>query len=262
MHYRCDEDERLEPRPRRHRGQDHREHARAGDHQPQQPDGRGLQRGDRQGAGRHRAPPRARRPLRRDLREDPLRGRPAPPRRDVRRPRRALPDLQRAVQGLPRVRLPRRLGDDLRSQGDRHRLPRGPDPDRQHAHVRQRARAARDPDRARRLPVGRGVHRPRRPLLRAVDARRPAAQRDPGRLQRDARRARSTASRASTPRSTPIDDDQEFVIDLLRAKKILVTHGTGFNWFEPDHFRLVTLPEATVLEEAIGRIGDFLATRR
>ncbi|HXH81012.1 pyridoxal phosphate-dependent aminotransferase [Nocardioides sp.] len=60
----------------------------------------------------------------------------------------------------------------------------------------------------------------------------------------------------------PIDDDQQFVIDLLRAKKILVTHGTGFNWFEPDHFRLVTLPEASVLEEAIGRIGDFLATRR
>lgn len=64
------------------------------------------------------------------------------------------------------------------------------------------------------------------------------------------------------PEIYPIDDDEQFVIDLLRAKKILVTHGTGFNWFEPDHFRLVTLPEASVLEEAIGRIGDFLATRR
>ncbi|WP_457205564.1 pyridoxal phosphate-dependent aminotransferase [Nocardioides sp. P5_C9_2] len=64
------------------------------------------------------------------------------------------------------------------------------------------------------------------------------------------------------PAVYPIDDDQEFVIELLRAKKILVTHGTGFNWFSPDHFRLVTLPEAGVLEEAIGRIGDFLATRR
>ena len=59
-----------------------------------------------------------------------------------------------------------------------------------------------------------------------------------------------------------IEDDQEFVLDLLRAKKILVTHGTGFNAFDTAHFRLVTLPEATVLEEAIGRIGDFLATRR
>jgi alanine-synthesizing transaminase len=64
------------------------------------------------------------------------------------------------------------------------------------------------------------------------------------------------------PAVYPIDDDQDFVLELLRAKKILVTHGTGFNWFEPDHFRLVTLPEAGVLEEAIGRIGEFLATRR
>jgi alanine-synthesizing transaminase len=60
----------------------------------------------------------------------------------------------------------------------------------------------------------------------------------------------------------PIEDDEEFVIDLLRAKKILVTHGTGFNWFAPDHFRLVTLPDTEVLTEAIGRIADFLATRR
>ena len=50
------------------------------------------------------------------------------------------------------------------------------------------------------------------------------------------------------PEIYPIEDDQQFVIDLLRAKKILVTHGT--------------LPEASVLEEAIGRIGDFLAARR
>lgn len=59
-----------------------------------------------------------------------------------------------------------------------------------------------------------------------------------------------------------IKDDEEFVIDLLRAKKILVTHGTGFNWFEPDHFRLVTLPDVDMLTEAIGRISDFLTTLR
>jgi alanine-synthesizing transaminase len=59
-----------------------------------------------------------------------------------------------------------------------------------------------------------------------------------------------------------IDDDEAFVIDLLRAKKILVTHGTGFNWFEPDHFRLVTLPDLDTLTEAIGRIAEFLQTRR
>jgi alanine-synthesizing transaminase len=59
-----------------------------------------------------------------------------------------------------------------------------------------------------------------------------------------------------------IEDDESFVIDLLRAKKILVTHGTGFNWFEPDHFRLVTLPDTDVLTEAIGRIEDHLSTLR
>ncbi|MCE1177984.1 MAG: pyridoxal phosphate-dependent aminotransferase [Micrococcales bacterium] len=64
------------------------------------------------------------------------------------------------------------------------------------------------------------------------------------------------------PEVYPIDDDQEFVIELLRAKKILVTHGTGFNWVAPDHFRLVTLPDEEVLTEAIGRIGEFLETQR
>jgi alanine-synthesizing transaminase len=64
------------------------------------------------------------------------------------------------------------------------------------------------------------------------------------------------------PEVYPIEDDETFVIDLLRAKKILVTHGTGFNWPRPDHFRLVTLPDAHVLEEAIGRIAEFLETRR
>jgi alanine-synthesizing transaminase len=59
-----------------------------------------------------------------------------------------------------------------------------------------------------------------------------------------------------------IEDDEAFVIDLLRAKKILVTHGTGFNWFAPDHFRLVTLPDIDTLTEAIGRIGEFLASQR
>jgi len=59
-----------------------------------------------------------------------------------------------------------------------------------------------------------------------------------------------------------ITDDEQFVIELLRAKKILVTHGTGFNWFEPDHFRLVTLPDMDTLTEGIGRIADFLGTLR
>jgi alanine-synthesizing transaminase len=64
------------------------------------------------------------------------------------------------------------------------------------------------------------------------------------------------------PEVYALESDEEFVLDLLRAKKILVTHGTGFNWFEPDHFRLVTLPDVDTLTEAIGRIADFLETIR
>ena len=64
------------------------------------------------------------------------------------------------------------------------------------------------------------------------------------------------------PEVYAIKDDEQFVIDLLRAKKILVTHGTGFNWPDPDHFRLVTLPSVEDLEDAIGRIASFLETLR
>ena len=187
----------------------------------------------------------------------------APPRRDVRRRRRALPDLQRAVQGLPGLRLPRRLGDDLRAQAT------WPTDFLEGltllANMRMCANVpgpARDPDRARRLPVDQGADRPRRPVLRAEQCwPTGCSTRSPGVSSRASRAARCTASRGWTPRSTPIEDDEAFVIDLLRAKKILVTHGTGFNWFEPDHFRLVTLPDVEVLTEAIGRIADFLAAR-
>ena len=253
--------ERLEPRPGRHRGQDHREHPRAGDHQPQQPHWCRLQQADRRGPRRHRTPSPAGRLRRRDLREDPLRRRRPPPRGRSRRPRRALPDLQWPLQGLPGLWLPGGLGDGLGAEGDRHRLPRGPHPHRQHADVRQRARPARHPDRAGGLPVHRGADRPRGPLLRAEHAGRQAPQRHPGRLLGPAA-GRALLLPPPRPRVYAIEDDQQFVIDLLRSKKILVTHGTGFNWPEPDHFRLVTLPDVALLEEAIGRIAEFLATRR
>jgi len=64
------------------------------------------------------------------------------------------------------------------------------------------------------------------------------------------------------PEVYPIEDDEAFVIGLLRDKKILVTHGSGFNWPEPDHFRLVTLPDVDVLTEAIGRIAEHLEMLR
>ncbi|QGH69412.1 pyridoxal phosphate-dependent aminotransferase [Pseudactinotalea sp. HY158] len=64
------------------------------------------------------------------------------------------------------------------------------------------------------------------------------------------------------PEIYPIEDDEKFVIDLLRSKHLLVTHGRGFNWPAPDHFRLVTLPDVATLEEAIGRIAEYLEEMR
>ncbi len=62
------------------------------------------------------------------------------------------------------------------------------------------------------------------------------------------------------PEVYPITDDEKFAFDLLREQKLLVVQGTGFNWPQPDHFRLVTLPRVEDLEDAIGRIATFLAT--
>ncbi len=57
-------------------------------------------------------------------------------------------------------------------------------------------------------------------------------------------------------------DDERFALDLLREKKVLIVHGRGFNWGEPDHFRVVYLPRIEVLEDAVGKISDFLTTYR
>lgn len=60
------------------------------------------------------------------------------------------------------------------------------------------------------------------------------------------------------PKVYPIKDDRQMVLDLLRAEQIMIVHGTGFNWPEPDHFRIVTLPPAKELTDAVERIGTFL----
>ncbi|GAY15243.1 pyridoxal phosphate-dependent aminotransferase [Mycobacterium sp. shizuoka-1] len=60
----------------------------------------------------------------------------------------------------------------------------------------------------------------------------------------------------------PIRDDEQFVLDLLLQEKIHIVPGTGLGWPAPDHVRIVTLPEADVLEQTIERIGQFLATYR
>lgn len=54
-------------------------------------------------------------------------------------------------------------------------------------------------------------------------------------------------------------DDEKFALDLLRDKKILLINGRGFNWAEPDHFRVVYLPRIEVLEDAMDKLGDFLS---
>ncbi|SDQ67356.1 alanine-synthesizing transaminase [Quadrisphaera sp. DSM 44207] len=64
------------------------------------------------------------------------------------------------------------------------------------------------------------------------------------------------------PAVHPVEDDQQLVLDLLLAERILVVQGTGFNWPRPDHFRIVTLPWVEDLERAVTRIGAFLERRR
>jgi alanine-synthesizing transaminase len=56
----------------------------------------------------------------------------------------------------------------------------------------------------------------------------------------------------------PIENDQEFVLELLEEEKVLVVQGSGFNWPQPDHLRLVFLPNSDDLTEAIARIARFL----
>ena len=57
-----------------------------------------------------------------------------------------------------------------------------------------------------------------------------------------------------------IFDDEKFALDFLKEKKVLVTHGRGFNWNEPDHFRIVYLPNVETLKKATHKLGDFLST--
>ena len=64
------------------------------------------------------------------------------------------------------------------------------------------------------------------------------------------------------PKLYPIADDQQFAYELLAQEKVLIVQGTGFNWGEPDHFRIVFLPNTDDLTEAIGRIERFLAQYR
>ena len=59
-----------------------------------------------------------------------------------------------------------------------------------------------------------------------------------------------------------IHDDERFALDVLRNKKILFTHGGGFHWETPDHFRIVYLPNKEVLTQAATELKDFLEDYR
>jgi alanine-synthesizing transaminase len=60
------------------------------------------------------------------------------------------------------------------------------------------------------------------------------------------------------PHMYPIEDDQAFILELLQEERVLVVQGTGFNWQQPDHFRVVFLPHEDDLRDAIARIARFL----
>ena len=59
-----------------------------------------------------------------------------------------------------------------------------------------------------------------------------------------------------------IQNDEQFVLDFLREKHVLLVHGGGFNWANPDHFRIVYLPEVSVLTESMKKMDEFLEKYR
>ncbi len=64
------------------------------------------------------------------------------------------------------------------------------------------------------------------------------------------------------PKVYPIEDDQQFFLELLQETKVMLVQGTGFNWPDTDHFRIVFLPHEEDLREAIGRMAKFLEAAR
>ncbi len=64
------------------------------------------------------------------------------------------------------------------------------------------------------------------------------------------------------PKVYPIQDDQQFFLELLQETKVMLVQGTGFNWKTTDHFRIVFLPHEDDLREAISRIAKFLENYR
>ncbi len=64
------------------------------------------------------------------------------------------------------------------------------------------------------------------------------------------------------PEIFEIEDDEQFVLDLLIQERLLIVQGTAFNWPQTDHLRLVTLPHVDELEDAVFRIARYLTNYR
>ncbi len=64
------------------------------------------------------------------------------------------------------------------------------------------------------------------------------------------------------PEVYPIKDDRQFFLDVLRATRVMLVQGSGFNYPDNQHFRIVFLPHEDELREAINRLADFLANWR
>ena len=64
------------------------------------------------------------------------------------------------------------------------------------------------------------------------------------------------------PKIYPIKDDQELVLDILKKKKVLMVQGSGFNWHDHNHIRMVFLPNEDELKIAIDRFSEYLTDYR
>lgn len=64
------------------------------------------------------------------------------------------------------------------------------------------------------------------------------------------------------PAMYPIADDRDFFMQVLRATRVMLVQGSGFNYPDHQHFRIVFLPHEDDLRVAIGRLADFLAKYR
>jgi len=64
------------------------------------------------------------------------------------------------------------------------------------------------------------------------------------------------------PKIYPIKDDQEFVLEFLKRKKVLMVQGSGFNWHDHNHIRMVFLPNEDELKIAIDRFSEYLTDYR